>query len=543
MSLVGTYRDLFRRSPALARLLAGEFVSGIGDWLYLIAILVVVYAETSSPVLLGIVGAARILPYVLLSVPAGIVADRFDRRMVLLVTDVARGVLMLALAAAVTLDAHIGVIIGFSILAACFSTFFNPAIAALVPTLVDERDLGPANSAWATLDNLSFIIGPALAGILLGIGGLQIAFLLNAASFAVVAVVLWRLPAPGRVADAPVDGDGAATEAGTPAGWRGLAGLLLGPFLLDACTSFVSGGVSVLTVVLAVDVLGAGEAGTGYLNAAVGVGGVVAGVAGGSLLAKPLRIPLLAGGLIGGLGMAGLGLSGSLPLAMLSIGVAVAGVLLLEIVTTTLVQRIVPDEQRGRAVGVIQTSSAILYSLGSLLMPVLASILGTAPVLIASALLLPVGAITALALSGRGVQPATLPAGAAALLEHPIFGGLPVPRLEAVARQLTPMAVETGQVVIRQGDPADRFYLVASGSLRVTHVGEEEERTLRDLGAGDVFGEIGLLRGVPRTATVTALSEGTLFALEAADFAELVGSGPGLGSRLLDVYRGAIGRA
>ena len=83
----------------------GEFISGIGDWLYLVAILVVVYAESNSPVLLGIVGAARILPYVLLSVPAGIVADRFDRRMVLLVTDVARGLLMLVLAAAVMLDA------------------------------------------------------------------------------------------------------------------------------------------------------------------------------------------------------------------------------------------------------------------------------------------------------------------------------------------------------------------------------------------------------------------------------------------------------
>ena len=539
MSLFRTYRDLFRRSPALARLLAGEFVSGIGDWLYLIAILVVVYAETSSPILLGIVGAARILPYVLLSVPAGIVADRFDRRMVLLVTDVARGVLMLVLAGAVTVDAPIGVIIGLSILAACFSTFFNPAIAALVPMLVDERDLGPANGAWATLDNLSFIIGPALAGILLGIGGLQIAFLLNAASFAVVAVVLWRLPVPR----APRSRVESAEEPPPGAAWRGLGGTLLGPFVLDASTSFVSGGLSVLTVILAINVLGAGEAGTGYLNAAVGVGGVVAGVAGGSLLARPLRIPLLAGGLIGGVGLAGLGLSGSLPIAMLAIGIAVAGVLLLEIVTTTLVQRAVPDELRGRAVGVIQTSSAILYSLGSLLMPVLASVYGTAPVLGASAGLLVVGAMAALGLGGRAADAAHLPAGTAALLGHPIFGGLPVPRLEAVARTLVEVPMTAGQVVIRQGDAADRFYLVREGSLRVTQVDEEEEeRTLRDLVPGDAFGEIGLLQGVPRTATVTAITPGTLFAMNAEDFAELVGSGPGLGSRLLDVYRGALAR-
>jgi MFS family permease len=474
-------------------------------------------------------------------VPAGIVADHFDRRMVLLVTDVARGVLMLALAGAVTVDAHIGVVIGLSILAACFSTFFNPAIAALVPTLVDERDLGPANSAWATLDNLAFIIGPALAGILLATGGLQIAFLLNAASFAVVAVVLWRLPVPGRSEVRSAREDAGAPP--PPVRWRSLAGTLLGPFALDASTSFVSGGVSVLTVILAVDVLGAGEAGTGYLNAAVGVGGVVAGIAGGSLLARPLRVPLLAGGLIGGAGLAGLGLSGALPFAMAAIAVAVAGVLLLEIVTTTLIQRIVPDELRGRAVGVIQTSSAILYSLGSLLMPILASALGHGPVLIGAAVLVLLGAITALGLSGRGVEATGLPDRTAALFEHPIFAGLPVARLESAARQLVEMAVAPGEVVIRQGDPADRFFLVGEGTLSVTQVGDEEERELRQLSRGDVFGEIGLLRGVPRTATVTAVTEGSLFALDAADFAELVGSGPGLGTRLLDLYRGAMARS
>ena len=195
MSLARTYIELFRRNPALARLLTGEFISGIGDWLYLVAILVVVYAESQSPVLLGIVGAARILPYVLLSVPAGIVADRFDRRMVLLVTDLARGGLMLVLVAAVMLDAPTTVIVAVSILAACFSTFFGPAIAALLPMLVDERDLGPANSAWATLDNVAFIVGPALAGIILAVGTLEIAFLLNAVSFAIVAS---RPVAPSR---------------------------------------------------------------------------------------------------------------------------------------------------------------------------------------------------------------------------------------------------------------------------------------------------------------------------------------------------------
>lgn len=538
MTLLRTYLDLLRRNGALTRLLAGEFVSGIGDWLYLVAVLVVVYADSNSPVLLGIVGAARILPYVLLSVPAGIVADRFDRRMVLLVTDVARGILMLVLVGAVMVDAPTLVIVGVSILAACFSTFFGPAIAALVPTLVDERDLGIANSAWATLDNVAFIVGPALAGILLAGGGLEIAFLLNAVSFAVVAVVLWQLPIP-KVAPLETEADEARPAA---AGWRDLVRPLAGPFILDSTTSIVGGGLGVLTVVIAIDVLGAGDAGTGYLNAAIGVGGVVAGVAGGALLARRLSVPLLLGGLAGGVGLAWLALTGDLLTAMLAIGVAVAGLLLLDVVNTTLIQRIVPDALRGRATGALQTSSSVLYAAGSLVMPVLADAAGVAPVLIGSALVMAAGAVLALLLSESQAMPSPVDASRIRLLERPIFAGLPPARLETAARQLVPVPVDAGEAVVRQGEEADRFYVIDSGEMRVSQVRDGDVHILRDLGPGDVFGEIGLLRGVPRTATVTATTPGVLYALDAAAFAELVGSGPGLSSRLLDLYRGALSR-
>jgi MFS family permease len=541
VSLARTYIELFRRNPALARLLVGEFISGIGDWLYLVAVLVIVYAESNSPVLLGIVGAARILPYVLLSVPAGIVADRFDRRMVLLVTDVARGVIMLVLVGAVLVDSPTLVIIGLAILAACFSTFFGPAIAALLPMLVDESELGPANSAWATLDNLAFIIGPAIAGILLYSGGLEIAFALNALSFAVVAVVLWRLPVPRPpVRAAPPDGE----PEPKPAGWRELVRPLAGPFILDSVTSIVLGGIGVLTVVIAVDVLRAGEAGTGYLNAATGVGGVVAGIAGGALLARRLSVPLVLGGVVGGVGLAWLALTGDLVTAMLAIGVAIAGLLLLDVVNTTLIQRIVPDELRGRAVGVLQTTSAVLYSLGSLLMPLIAEATSVSAVLIGSAVITSIGVGAALLLTRGAAEPIPIDPARARLLEHPIFAGLPVPRLEAAARSLEPVQIAAGQVVVRQGDTADRFYVIAEGLLRVTHVpdGGGPETELRMLAAGDVFGEIGILRGSPRTATVTATADGTLLALDAAEFLELVGSGPGLSSRLLDLYRGSLAR-
>jgi len=537
VSLARTYVDLFRRNTALARLLAGEFISGIGDWLYLVAILVLVYADSGSAVLLGIVGAARIIPYVLLSVPAGIVADRYDRRMVLLVTDVARGILMLFLVVAVLVGAPTLVIVALSILAACFSTFFGPAISSLLPTLVAEDDLGPANSAWATLDNVAFIIGPALAGIILATGNLAIAFLINAMTFAVVAVVLWRLPVPRRAAPAHAT----RTEGEEPkvvGGWRDLVRPLAGPFVLDSATSAVGGGLGVLTVLLALDVLGAGEAGTGYLNAATGVGGVVAGIVGGALLARRLQVPLLVGGLAGGIGLVWLALASELWVAMLAIGLAVGGLLLLDVVNTTLIQRLVPDALRGRAMGLLQTSSAILYAGGSLFVPLLADTVGVVPVLIGCAVICGAGVAGALVLSAGGRVTEPPDPVRLHLLEHPVFAGLPAARLETAARQMKPRPMQAGEMIIREGDVADRFYLIAEGSVHVTKAAEDG--LVAELAHGDVFGEIGLLRNSPRTATVTAHSDGTLMVLEADEFMELVSAGPGLSTRLLDLYRGAL---
>ena len=111
------------------------------------------------------------LPYIFLSIPAGIITDRFDRRYVLLVSDLARAACMVVLAFLVASDGPLWAITVVAMLAACFSTFFYPAIGALLPSLVrDEREFGPANSAWATLDNFAWIVGPGIAGLLLATG-------------------------------------------------------------------------------------------------------------------------------------------------------------------------------------------------------------------------------------------------------------------------------------------------------------------------------------------------------------------------------------
>ena len=541
-ALVG-YRRLLDNRP-LSRLLAGEFVSSVGDWLYLVALLIVVYRESEDTVLLGIVGAARVLPYVFLSIPAGIVADRFDRRLILLVTDVARGALMLVLAWLVATGAPVGWVVGVSIVAACFSAFFSPAIGAYLPSIVrDETELGPANSAWSTLDNLAFIVGPGIAGLLIATSGLTVAFLLNAASFAIVAAVLWGLPSiRPAAADPAAEGDTPATTA--PRSLATIVRPLAGLTLADLTAAFAFGGLGILTVVLAVEQLGAGEEGTGFLNAGIGLGAVVGAVASGVLVANAsMRTILLVGTLVFAAGLAVLGWVPSLAVAFLAMAVASAGSLVAEVVSTTILQRLVPDAMRGRAIGSIETLTILAYAVGSLVLPVLAGELGIGTVLVASAAIVVAGALGGVILLGDALPAGPKPEIAALakrLAELPLFTGIPEVRLATALSRARPLSVRAGEVVVRQGEPADRFYVILDGELHVSQAESgSAHRHLRTIGRDDVFGEIGLLTGAPRTATVTAATDGRLLALDAADFLELVSSAPDLRPRLLALYRGS----
>ncbi|MDQ3871938.1 MAG: MFS transporter [Chloroflexota bacterium] len=559
MRFFAAYRGLLG-NPPLVRLLAGEFVSSVGDWLYLVALLVVVYAESGSPVLLGLVGAARVLPYVVLSVPAGIVADRFDRRLILMVTDVARGLVMLALAFLVATESPLIAIVALTIVATCFSAFFGPTIGAFLPSLIsDESQLGPANSAWATLDNLAFVIGPAIGGLLIAGGGLTLAFLLNAVSFAVVAWVLWRLPHPRRSVNdrperTPIETPEARREpvpagAGIDArvllvttGLRPLAGLAL----INVVAGFFFGGLSVITVIIAVQVVRAGESATGYLNAAIGLGGVVGAAASSALVLRPrLSLSLLAGGMFLGAGFFLLSRAGSLAFALLAMAVASAGSLLVEVVATTIFQRVVPDAVRGRALGVMETAAVSAYAAGSLAVPIAATAAGTTVVLAVAGLAIAVASVAAVLLVGPAAVAGVPPERVRERLRGiSVFSGLPAARLDAAARQMAILPVRAGEVVIEQGDRADRFYVIDSGTFLVTQRDREAPpQVRRRMGPGDVFGEIGLLTGSPRTATVTAEADGELMALDRRAFLELVGSGPGLTSRLLDLHRGAAATA
>lgn len=551
MAGLGVYRQLLANRP-LTKLLIGEFISGIGDWLYIVAIFVVIYRESGDAALVGLFGAVRLIPYIFLSIPAGIVADRFERRLVLLSSDLFRGSIMLILTVLVLVHGPIVLIAGLAIVAAGGSAFFYPAMGAYMPSLVtDERQLGPANSAWASLQNVSYIVGPAIGGVLLAIGGVETAFILNALSFVVIGVILWTLPpaartappvaAPPAEAAAPA-GAAAATPATTPA--HGLAMVpLTGLGIIQFLGGFLGGGLQVLTVVLAIDVLKAGEAANGYLNAAIGVGGLLGAITSGVLvLRRGLAAPLLIGTLILGLSLFVLGAVPLLLVALASIGVVSAGALVVDVVMTTIFQRLVPDALRGRWLGVFMTVGTLSGAAGAFALPVLVVGVGAALTLGVTALATVVATVIGVVLIGSAAtrEPSPFESTLAEVAKLPLFAGVPGSRLEAALAHVHEAPVTAGQVIVRQGEAADRFYMIESGSFVVTQESEPGATpvVLRHLGANQVFGELGLLLGSPRTATVTAEADGVLLELAASDFLKLVGAGGPLRGRLLGLYSG-----
>jgi MFS family permease len=554
------YRELLANRP-LVRLLVGEFVSGIGDWLYIVAIFVVIYRESGDAALVGAFGAVRLLPYVLLSVPAGFIADRFDRRMVLLVSDLYRGALMVLMAIVVALHGPTILLAILAILAASGSAFFYPAMGAYLPALArDEQQLGPANSAWASIQNFSFIVGPAIAGIILAVGSVLIAFVLNALSFVFIAAILWSLP-PSRAGhavgadsaggpDAGPTSDAASTDAApapdgaspapSPLRMRPLAGLTI----VQLMAGFLGGGLQVITVILAIDVLKAGEEANGYLNAAIGIGGLIGGIGAGALvLRRRLGAPLFVGALITGLGTIALGAATTLPVALVAIAVLAAGALIIDIVGTTVFQRLVPDELRGRGVGVLMAVSTLTGAAGAFLLPVFLAQFGPFESLGVAGVATIAFTVLGLGMIGTAADRAPTPyeATIARIITLPLFTGVPASRLETAMRRVTEVPVKAGEEVVRQGEPADRFYIIQSGrfSVRQTPESAGAPVELRTLGPDDVFGELGLLNRTPRTATVTAESDGLLLALGRDDFLALVGAGGPLMGRLLGLYAGA----
>jgi hypothetical protein len=226
-------------------------------------------------------------------------------------------------------------------------------------------------------------------------------------------------------------------------------------------------------------------------------------------------------------------------MAMLAIVLIAAGHLVLEVVAATLMQRVTTDAVRGRAVGALMTVETLAEGLGSFLLPVLVTGIGAAVVLGSLSALMAVAAVAGLLLVGRAAtRPLTaFESTVARVAQLPLFAGATGQSLEAALGRMVAVPVLAGEAVVRQGEASDRFYIIESGTFSVTQTAADgRTRELRTLTADDVFGELGLLNAAPRSATVTATTDGLVIALDGPAFLSMVSGVASIHGRLQHLY-------
>jgi MFS family permease len=509
------------RNGALLRLELAWAFSIVAAWAYGIAVVVYAYEQGGARAV-GIVGLVRWGAAAVVSPFAAVLGDRHDRRRVMVASDLVRAGLIVGAAAAVFASVAPALVYVLAGLVSVAGTPFRPAEAAYTPTLAETpEELSAANVVAAGIESVGIFAGPALGGLLLAWTGTGTVFLVTAGGVAVSAVLILGIRHPAsrpERGERPQESVARELLAGVRAiGRDRKIAVLVGLF---AAQTFVDGLLGVLIAVLALSFLDAGASGVGWLNAASGIGGLVGAIAAGALVGRGrLAGDFGLGVLLFGIPLAFVPAWRDLGFALVLFGFVGVGNTLADVSGMTLLQRAAPDEVLSRVFGALESLLLLTVGLGAVVAPALVSALGIRWALVVSGLVLPVVVIPAWGLLRRIDAEAVVPLDRIGHLRAVSFLA-PLP--EAVLEQLARAAVEeraaAGAELVRQGEAGNRFYLVRSGSLVVSVDGTE----VATLGPGDSFGEIALLRDVPRTASVTARSDAVLYTLGKDDFVPAV---------------------
>lgn len=579
--------DVFR-NPGLARVNIALGGSETGDWAYGVAVSVYAYLEGGATTV-GILGVVRFVSAALAAPFTSTLADRGDRKRIMVQADLVRFALVAVAAAVVAVDGPVLAVYGAAVLVTVTSTAFRPAQAAIIPRLARHPDeLTAANVASSTIESVTSFLGPALAGGLLAVAGLEVVFAFNALTFLFSAAVLAPLVVPGVDPGAGEPEEGAPATSASEASPSLVAAprpsdLLVEPvadvdlepvsavlaeplappaaesFLSEASQGFrtilrspdlrvvvgvysaqtvVAGASLVFTVAIALDLLGLDESSVGVMNAFLGVGGMFGAIVAlllaqrGSLArdfgfgvvawAAPLLIVAAVPELWAAL------------IAMALIGVANAVV---DVNAFTVLQRLVPDEVMGRVFGAMESALIGAMAVGSLAMPLLIVTIGLRPGLAVVG-----GAVCLLALAAmprlRRVDAIALaPDGLASLRDLSMLAPLPLRVLERLARSSEVYRFAAGTTIFAEGEAGDRFYVIEDGEVAVTIMGEEVGRLV----TGGCFGEIALLRDVPRIATVRAVTDVVCRSLSRDVFVPAVTGHGGARAQAEQVVEGWVG--
>jgi MFS family permease len=492
----------------------------LGTW---VAILVFAY-EAGGAAAAGAIGVVQLIPAMIFAPVASLLGDRYRRERVLLAGYLIEAIAMGMTAVALLIEAPVPIIYVLAALAATSVTLTRPAQGSLLPSLArTPEELTAANAAAGWIESLSMFAGPAAAGVLLAVSGPGAVFAAMSGALLLSALLAARIETrsapPTRAHDASALGD-------LLGGFRALVHesqprlviLLMGAYFV------MEGALDVLLVVLAFKMLHIGSGGVGFLNAAVGVGGII-GAALATLLVASRRLtpPLLGGASTFGTALIAIGLFPSRVLAPFLVGMAGAGRPLIDVAGRTLLQRVVPDRVLSRVFGVLEGLYMAGLALGLTIAPILFALMGQRATFVVAGSFLPIVYLLAWRRLAEIDSSVAVPEARLALLRSlPIFAPLSAPVLEQVASRLIPTEAALGSEIILQGDPGDRFYVIEEGEVVVSKNG----RQVATLQQGDFFGEIALLREIPRTATVTAQTDTLLYALERDDFLEAVTGHP-----------------
>jgi predicted MFS family arabinose efflux permease len=524
-ALLETWRALravFAR-PTLRRIQVALAASLVGDWAYSTAVTVWAYREGGAE-LVGLWAGIR-LALVAVATPLGSSAvDRLSRKAILLVSTLVRAALVIAAVVALLVDAPAWTVLLLATLVPLVGCVFRPAQLAWMPSLTSHPgELTAANGASSTIDSLAFLVGPAIGGLVVATTSVEAMFVVTAGMFLASAVLVARIhqePVPPVSTEAAIQAD----EASGGGLLRDLAGGFttiardgnLGMVMVLICVQMtVSGAMVVLGVVLAVDVLGTGPAGVGLIDSVLGIGAVVGGfVAIARSSRNSIAVDLVAGTLLWSVPLLLVVVAPTPGAVFAMVALMGFGLPLVDVNYATLTMRLTPDDRLGRVFGAFEGTCIGTMALGSVLTPFLLDHLGIRGVLGVLTLVVGLPALAYLPRARRLDATLRPPPGTHLLAGIPMFSPLPPASLEFLARRLRTEEVAPGTVIVRQGAPSDRFYVIVRGRVEVT----QGDQRLRVEGPGDFFGEIGLLRDVPRTATVTALDDTVLLTLTREDF-------------------------
>lgn len=497
----------------LATILSAWLLASTGWWAFTVALAVYAF-DRSGAVAVGAVAAARLLPAVLAAPLTGGLIDRGDRGRVVAAAFAVQSA-CLGIAAALVLD-H-GSLVGIVVLAAISAgaaTAARPGLQALMPAVARSTlELIRATAAWSATDSIAFMLGGGAAGVAIAAVGAGAVVAAAATMLALAGALAVRLP-PVSATEADELEEEDEGFAYVLAGLRALVRtpMLHAPFALFAGLLVLEGTTDVQLVVLSVGTLGMGNGGPGVLFAVWGAGGVLGGAAVVSLVRRRgYGLALALGAIASAAGVALAGVDG-VPVAVAAMVPAGFGLALVEAAVMGVVPRLADDATIGRVYALSEVLYAGAAGLGALIAPALIDALGAPASLAAVGIVFGVGAAFALKAFAR------LDAGQeeAARLRELLRGvsflaPLVLPRLERLVRGARAVAIPAGATVIRAGERGEEFFVVEDGTVEIVEYGRRQ-------GPGTGFGEIALLRDVPRTATVRALTDVRLWALSRPSF-------------------------